>query len=1047
MQDTTAFNDQAPTAEPDTTTTFTVQIQSDSGCINTGQQTVNISGVAPKVQIQTDKNNVCPGDTVNIDADIFSLPCGSSVNGCQTQPQIQQYGSSSSQGQGTPFTGSNEDTRYQMLLTPNQLNNAGISAGTIVQLFLDVNTKGSSGQYENFTIKMGCTNQDALTTANGWVPGLTTVFTPKSVSTNSGFSNQFTLDTPYDWDGTSNLVVEICYDNPAGSPPGGDDLLNTNSVSYSATMVNSDDNASGCSLSASSALTYQEIPNFRFRICDPPTTNYTYNWTPTSGLVDQDSLQTDAVIDSSITYELFVDDGQCTNTTEITVNIDTSYGVQADPDTVLCTGGADSIKLNATVTGNPPTSTLSCGTNGTSCTSTPSTTQIGQGTTQENDESPYKGFWDDNRVQYLIRASELQAQGLSSGTITEIAWNVVAKNSASSFIYEDFTIKMGCTSLNALPTSQFASTTLTTVYGPTNYSTTAGVNTHALNNNFDWDGTSNLIIEVCFNNPDGAWDDDDELLTNSTTFNSVLHDEAFNSGENGCVDLNSPTASTARPNIQFTICDAPQGEESFQWTPVSKVSNDTIADPWGYIDTSSSNEFIVAYTAVNGCTKFDTATVSTTEFNNTVSNDTSICPGDDVQLSASGEADVFTWSPDSSLSCTNCPNPVASPDTVTTYQVLLEDTVNGCQDIKTVTVDFRLPPSVEFLSGQTTICPNGSDSIKVQDFDDIYVWSTGDTGAAIQVTQPGTYSVTATDQFGCSNMDTVNVNSYQVQPVEFLDQNPDTICLGQNYDIGVKDIYQSYEWSTGDTTPVTTISTVGYHAVTVTDTNGCTNADSTFIDAYSDPQPQIVPPTIGCANGNYPDTLTLMEEYVSYAWSTGDEMDMTVIDSNGTYSVTVTDTNDCTGSDQMSATIGAIDVELTTEDTAVVQGESTTLNANASSGNAPYTYTWDNDNPDEDVSGQSGSSIQVTPQSPTIYEVTAMDADSCMAIDTVFVNVEDEPRIVVPDAFSPNDDGRNDQTMPLTKGPVEIVEFKIFNRWGEELFSMQGQSGEGWDGT
>jgi gliding motility-associated-like protein len=480
--------------------------------------------------------------------------------------------------------------------------------------------------------------------------------------------------------------------------------------------------------------------------------------------------------------------------------------------------------------------------------------------------------------------------------------------------------------------------------------------------------------------------------------------------------------------------------------PANQVSNDTIANPWAYVDLTSNSEFVVAYTPPNGCTKYDTINIPTQEFNNTISDDTSICTSDNVQLSASGEANTFTWLPDATLSCTNCPNPVANPDTVTTYKVLLQDTTNGCEQLKSVTVSFQTP-QITFIDSPELLCPNGSDSLFVEDAGDSYLWSNQDSGSGIEITQPGTYSVTATDQDGCSNEDSITVGEYDVMNVQFLDQNPDTICLGQNYNIGVKDIYQSYEWSTGDTTPVTTISTVGYHAVTVTDTNGCTNADSTFIDAYSDPQPQIVPPTIGCANGNYPDTLTLMEEYVSYAWSTGDEMDMTVIDSNGTYSVTVTDTNDCTGSDQMSATIGAIDVELTTEDTAVVQGESTTLNANASSGNAPYTYTWDNDNPDEDVSGQSGSSIQVTPQSPTIYEVTAMDADSCMAIDTVFVDVEDEPRLVVPGAFSPNDDGRNDQTMPLTKGPVEIVEFKIFNRWGEELFSMQGQSGEGWDGT
>ncbi|PSR05283.1 MAG: hypothetical protein BRD50_01460, partial [Bacteroidetes bacterium SW_11_45_7] len=741
LQDSNMVNDSLPVAEPDSTTSFTVQVTSDSSnCTLIDTQTVEISGQAPLIDIQADKNNVCPGDSVAIDANILPLSCGPTVSGCQTQPKIQQHGSSSSQGNGTPFNGDDEDGRYQILLTPSQLNNAGISTGTIVQLFFDVNTQNSTGQYENFTIKMGCTNQDDLSQSS-WMNNLTTVFTPKSVTTNAGFTNQFSLDTPYDWDGTSNLVIEVCYDNPNGSAPGGVDFLNSNNVGYNATLVASSNATSGCSLPVNAAQTYQEIPNLRFRVCEPPTKNYTYNWTPTTGLTKPDSLETEAIIDSSITYELFVDDGQCTNTGNITLNIDTSYDVQIDPgDTVLCTDGADSLKLNATVTGNPPSQALECGANGTTCSTQPTTTQIGQGTTQVTSETPYKGFWDDNRVQYLIRASELQAQGLSSGTITEIAWNVVVKNSLSTFTYEDFTIKMGCTSLNALPTNQFASTSLTNVYGPTNYITTTGVNTHSLNNSYDWDGTSNLIIEVCFNLPAGQLDDNDEVLATNTSFNSVLYDQAFNSTNlNGCTDLTNPISSTSRPNFQFTFCKAPEGEESFQWMPANQVSNDTIANPWAYVDLTSNSEFVVAYTPPNGCTKYDTINIPTQEFNNTISDDTSICTSDNVQLSASGEANTFTWLPDATLSCTNCPNPVANPDTVTTYKVLLQDTSNGCEQLKSVTVSFQTP-QITFINSPGLLCPNGSDSLFVEDAGASYLWSNQDSGSGIEITQPGTYS-------------------------------------------------------------------------------------------------------------------------------------------------------------------------------------------------------------------------------------------------------------------------------------------------------------------
>src|SRR5690606_6017892 len=62
--------------------------------------------------------------------------------------------------------------------------------------------------YENFTIKMGCTNKNEL--ENEFENDLHTVFLTKNVAVANGI-NTFTFDNFYDWDGQSNIIVDFCY--------------------------------------------------------------------------------------------------------------------------------------------------------------------------------------------------------------------------------------------------------------------------------------------------------------------------------------------------------------------------------------------------------------------------------------------------------------------------------------------------------------------------------------------------------------------------------------------------------------------------------------------------------------------------------------------------------------------------------------------------------------------------------------------------------------------------------------------------------------------
>jgi gliding motility-associated-like protein len=85
------------------------------------------------------------------------------------------------------------------------------------------------------------------------------------------------------------------------------------------------------------------------------------------------------------------------------------------------------------------------------------------------------------------------------------------------------------------------------------------------------------------------------------------------------------------------------------------------------------------------------------------------------------------------------------------------------------------------------------------------------------------------------------------------------------------------------------------------------------------------------------------------------------------------------------------------------------------------------------------------------YNVHIRSARGCEGDDSIKIRVVAQPSIFVPSAFSPNGDGRNDLLRPIAIGFARINFFRVYNRWGEQVFSSvafgEGVAGEGWDGT
>lgn len=558
-----------------------------AGCSSSDEITIYPGGT---INATPAISNICPGQNVQLAANAVmpfssNIVCGLSTTACAGASTNYTIGS----GASTvvyPFTGYWHDGRTQLLYTAAELNAAGITAGNINQIAFNVITKSSTIPYNGFNIKLGCTSATSLT---GYAAGLTTVYAPATgVSTVAGW-NTFTFPTPYFWDGTSSLVVEICYDNSTYSQ--------YDHVAYSTTPSNRvffryQDNVVGCGLSSGTASTSRA--NIRINHCSnlPPIS---YSWSPAIGLSANNIANPIATAGAgNRTYFVEVAGGGCL--LRDTVELRTANLVNASPDsTGACNGSGMSINLNVNTFINPITTPPACGSNNTACGGTAVDYVLGSASSIV--EYPFSGFYEDGRMQMLFRANELTALGLTGGKLTAMALLVQAINSTAP--YSGFTISIGCTGLNTLNAFQSG---LTTVYsGNYNMGSTTGWKNFPFSTGYGWDGTSNLIVQICYDNT--TYTDNDFLYASNTTFVSTYY--TYTDGATGC-SLSAGTSTNIRPNIRFSCCTL-NSAVTYLWSPATNLTSSTIPNP--VATPASSTKYFV--TVSNGvCSGTDSVEIN-----------------------------------------------------------------------------------------------------------------------------------------------------------------------------------------------------------------------------------------------------------------------------------------------------------------------------------------------------------------------------------------------------------------------------------------------------
>ena len=128
----------------------------------------------------------------------------------------------------------------------------------------------------------------------------------------------------------------------------------------------------------------------------------------------------------------------------------------------------------------------------------------------------------------------------------------------------------------------------------------------------------------------------------------------------------------------------------------------------------------------------------------------------------------------------------------------------------------------------------------------------------------------------------------------------------------------------------------------------------------------------------------------------------------------------------------------------LVEGDSTLLTITPAGTYQNVVWT-----PDSNIGNINAPYTQVWPQRDTTYHVAATDSNSCPVSGSIEITVKPNGKadFVMPTAFSPNGDGRNDLYRPILRPGAEVLMFHIYNRWGELVYDKDRDNSQGWDGS
>jgi len=938
------------TANPTTTTSYTVTGTDANGCVNTETTTVTVN---PLPTLALTSGFICNGSTATLTA-----------TGASTYTWSPATGLSSTTG--SSVTGTPGSTT-QYTVTGTDANGCVDSDTTSITVVNNPTVTVASA-----TI---CINSSTTLTANGaqtyvWSPG-----TGLSSTTGSSVTANPTSTTVYTITGTAGTCTAVT----------------TATVTVNPLPVVSVNSGTICLGQQTATLTAGGAS--------------TYTWSPATGLSSANGSPVTANPTTTTSYTVTGTDANgCVNTATTTVTVN-PLPTLALTSGFICNGSTATLTATgaSTYTWSPATGLSS--TTGSSVTGNPgSTTQYTVTGTDAN------GCVDSDTTSITVVNNPTVT--VASATICINSSTTLTANGAQTYVWSPGIGLSSTTgsSVTANPTSTTVYT-ITGTAGTCTAVTTATVTVNPLPVVTVNSGTICLGQQTTTLTAGGAstytWSpatglssaNGSPVTANPTTTTSYT---VTGTDANGCVNTETTTVTVnPLPTLALTsgfICNGSTatltatGASTYTWSPATGLSSTTGSSVTG--NPGSTTQYTVTGTDANGCVDSDTTSITVVNNPTVTVTSATICIGDSTTLTANG-AQTYVWTPGTGLSSTSGTSVTANPTSTTVYTIT--GTAGTCTAVTTATVTVNPLPVVTVNSG--TICVGQQTATLTAGGASTYTWSpatglSSSTGSPVTAnpTTTTSYTVTGTDANGCVNTETTTVT---VNPLPIITVNSDLICVGGSTTLNAGGA-STYVWSPGTGLSSTTGSSVTanpasttVYTVTGTDVNGCYDSSVSTVTVVSNPTVTVNAPTI-CIG----DSVTLTANGAStYVWSPGTGLSSTTgssVTANPTsttvYTITGT-AGTCTAVATTTVTVNPLPVITVNSGTICVGQQTATLTAGGAS-----TYTW---SPATGLSSANGSPVTANPTTTTSYTVKGTDANGCVNTETTTVTVNPLPIITV----------------------------------------------------
>lgn len=442
----------------------------------------------------------------------------------------------------------------------------------------------------------------------------------------------------------------------------------------------------------------------------------------------------------------------------------------------------------------------------------------------------------------------------------------------------------------------------------------------------------------------------------------------------------------------LTLISTPYDAISFpdiehQWTPQLGLQSDSTN--WNIALIATTTTTYIRNTVNRACQDTAAITIEVIPMIDLVATpDTTLCPGDMLQLEVtSDEAEDFEWTPSENLSCADCPNPIV---TATTSEVTYtaSATIQGCAQQGSVTITPANFPLFNFPATPIICLGNSLTLNLLSNETTTYTWTSPDDP---------TY-------FSSEPAPTVTPNQTT------------TYILVATADCGTEEAS-------------ITVEVVDEATLMLEDDLVICEGESFTLEA------------VGSASGNY--TWTWGDSNISE----GATLDINP-DSTTTYYVTYSYGNNCgTLMDSITVMISPtpmVTIESEPDTTSVIVGTEVTLTAIINP-EQDVAYEWTENGT---ILPDTTDVIIVTPiDNPSVYTVTVISEAGCIGTVPEITFETVPPAEGIPNVFTPNNgDDLNNTFNIFSSVPFDVIEFKVYNRWGQLVYNNETPAA-GWDGT